>query len=181
MKFRPISDLLSIPVLCAVAAGVAGCTTVENIDCGNGSFCAEPAGGMIFPEVVSKTGSTVSCDFGRVITARPVIRVTGPAKTEIKYRTCSNAADAAESAFELPDPGYHEQAGDLMGRIALITATYESTSVRKFRFLDIELPEATDILKVGARAVTCRNDSSTCRAASPHQQGQPSTPWQEDP
>ena len=105
---------------------------------------------MILPTVVTQTETTLSCDFGRIIAAKPVIKVTGPSKAKIKYRTCSSAADAVESEFELPDLELHERATDLMERITRNTATHESKHVQNFRFLVIELSDNVDILRTGA-------------------------------
>ena len=144
----------TIAALSVIAAGVFGCTTVEDIDCGNDSFCHGQSSGMIAPRSVTRTDSALSCDFGEVITARPVVKVTGPAKSKIKYRTYSNAADAVESAFELPDLDCHEQATDIMDRLVLITATHEGKAARKFRFLDIELSDQVDILRTGGMSIS---------------------------
>lgn len=104
---------------------------------------------MIVPKTVTRSESAISCDFGEVIAARPVIEVKGRPKSRIKYRTYGNAADAVDSVFEIPDLSYREKATDLMERIVLITATHESETLRKFRYLDIELSGEADVLRTG--------------------------------
>lgn len=147
---KPSFPLL-LSALFLMAAFFAGCTTVEQIECGYDSLCATASDDMILPTVVTKTETTLSCDFSRIISSRPVIKVTGPAKAKIKYRTYSNAADAVESEFELPDLELHKRATDLMERVTRITATHESKDVQNFRFLDIELSDNVDILRIGAK------------------------------
>lgn len=154
MKLQPLTVPISILASAVATAFVAGCTSVENIDCGDDTLVAEPAAGMILPKAVTRTGSTVSCDFGEVISACPVIEAKGPAKAAIKYRTYSNAADAAESVFELPNLSCDDKATDLMDRIVLITATHQSKYARKFRFLDIELSNGVDILRTGGISIS---------------------------
>lgn len=149
-----------------MALSVAGCTTVEQSNCYDDSFCVEPTDGMILPTTVTSTDCAVRFDFGEVITARPVITVTGPAKAEIRYRTCGDAAGAVESAFKLPDLDYHEKASDIMDRLVMITATHESKEVRKFRFLDIELSKGVDILRTGGMPPSSQA-SSPRRTARP--------------
>ena len=163
----PFSLLLS--ALFSIAALLTGCTTVEQIECGYDSLCSTATDDMEAPTVVTRTKTTISCDFNRIIAAKPVIKVTGPAKAKIKYRTYSNAADAVKSEFELPDLELHERATDLMERTTRITATHESKHVRTFRFLDIELSDDVDILRTGARP-------ASSEASCPHRQAQPSRP-----
>ena len=169
MNLQRLSFLTLISALVPVAIGFIGCTTVRQIDCGNDSFCSTTTGDMIVPNVVAKTEKTISYDFNKIIFAKPVIKVSGLAKAKIKYRIYSNAADAVESVFELPDIDPREQATDLMDSIARITATYESPYARKFRFLDIELSDEVDILRTGAIPISSE-------ASSPHQQSQLSKP-----
>ena len=151
---RRLPAAAAVRTLILTALSLGGCCHVETIDGGDDSLCAEPGDGMICPETVTRAGSVICCDFGRTITARPVIEAKGPVKSTIRYRTCSEAADAVESAFELPDPNYHEQASDLMDRIVLITATHESKSARKFRFLYVEPADGVDILRTGGMPVS---------------------------
>lgn len=165
---------LSFPLLLSalfpLATFFAGCTTVEQIECGYDSLCASASGDMTLPTVVTKTETTLSCDFNRIIAARPVIEVIGPAKAKIKYRTYSDTAGAVESEFELPDLELHERADDLMERITRITATHESKYIQNFRFLDIELSDDVDILRIGAI------QTISSEASCPHRQAQPSKP-----
>ena len=165
----------SILVLTLAAASFHGCTGIQYDNCGYDSLCATAAGDAIAPAVVARTGTTLSCDFGGPVSARPVIKVNGPSKAKIKYRTYSNAADTVESEFELPDLDLHEKATDLMERITRITATHESRQVLNFRYLDIELSDDVDILRIEA----LRTVSS--EASSPHRQSRSSKPWPEDP
>lgn len=167
MSAMKLSFPLLLSALFPMAAFLAGCTTVEQIECGYDSLCATAFDDMILPTVVTKTETTLSCDFDRIISAKPVIKVTGPAKAKIKYRTYSNAADAVESEFELPDLELHERATDLMERTTRITATHESRNVQNFRFLDIELSNNVDILRTGAIQPV------SSEASCPHRQAQP--------
>jgi hypothetical protein len=132
----------------------SGCTSVKHIDCGYDSFCSTASGNTITPTVIARTQTTLSYDFHSIITAKPVIKVTGPAKAKIKYRTYSDAADAAESVFELPDLSCDNKGTDLMDRIVLITATHQSKHARKFRFLDIEMSNGVDILRTGGISIS---------------------------
>ena len=143
--------LLLLPALFTATASLTGCTSVEQIECGYDSLYATAPDDIVTPAVVTIAKTTLSCDFNRIIAAKPVIKVTGPAKAKIKYRTYSNAADAVESEFELPDLELHERATDLMERVTRITATHESKDVQNFRFLDIELSDNVDILRIGAK------------------------------
>jgi hypothetical protein len=154
MNVNPLPMPLSTLAIAVITAVAAGCTTVEYADGGDGTLLAEPAAGMILPKSVERTESTVSCDFGEVVTACPVIEAKGPAGTAIKYRTYSDAADAAESVFELPDLACDDKATDLMDRIVLVTATHQAKSARKFRFLDIELSNGVDILRTGGMPIS---------------------------
>ncbi len=165
MNIRQPKFLMSILMLTLVAAPFSGCTNVKNIDCGYDSFCSTTTSDMIKPTVVTRTQTTISCDFNRIISAKPVIKVTGPAKAKIKYRIYSNAADAVESEFELPDLELHERSTDLMERITRITATHESKQIRNFRFLDIELSDNVSILRTGA--VPSSEASCSHRRAQP--------------
>ena len=169
MNLRQFPSLLLISLLPPITISFTGCTTVEETSCGNDSFFVSTTNNIISPNVISKTESSITYDFGNVITAKPIIKASGPAKAKIKYRTYSNAADAVESAFELPDLEHHERATDLMDRIIRVTATYESEFTRKFRFLDIELSNKVDILKAGGVPISSQ-------ASFPHQRGQPSKP-----
>ena len=154
MNLRPTPlSTLATAVITAIAVG---CTTVEYTDGGDDTLRAEPAAGMILPKSVARTESTISCDFGEVVTAWPVIEVRAPAGSVIKYRTYSDAADAAESAFVLPELSRDERATDLMDRIVLITATHQAKHARKFRFLDIELSNGVDILRTGGMPSSSR-------------------------
>ena len=164
----PFTLLLS--ALYPMTAFFTGCTTVEQTECGYDSLCATTTGDTILPTVVTQTKMTLSCDFNGIITAKPVIKVTGPAKAKIKYRTYSSAADAVESEFELPDLELHERATDLMERTTRITATHESRDVQNVRFLDIELSDKVDILRIGA--IQPVSSAASC----PHRQAQPSKP-----
>jgi len=166
---------LLLSVLFPMTAFITGCTTIEQIECGYDSLGATATDDMMLPTAVTKTETTLSCDFGRIIAAKPVIKVTGPAKAKIKYRTYSNAAGAVKSEFELPDLELHEQATDLMERTTRITATHESKYMQNFRFLDIELLDDVDILRIGAI------QTSSSEASCPHRQAQPSKPWQAAP
>ena len=157
-SFLPLMALLTI-----VLTGVIGCVEIKENCYATESFCATTTGSLILPKAVTQTPTAITCDFGSIITAKPVIRVSGPAKAKIKYRTYSNAADAAESVFELPDLNHHERATDLMDRIVRITATHESKFVRNFRFLDIELSDRIDILKIGAMAIPSSSQASCPR------------------
>ena len=170
MNMQQLKFLPSILMLTLAAAPFYGCTNVKYINCGYDSLCSTASGDVITPTVIARTKTTLSCDFQRIIAAKPVIKVTGPAKAKIKYRTYSNAADAVESEFELPDLELHERATDLMERITLITATHESKNVQNFRFLDIELSDDVDILRTWARK------TASSEASCPHRQDQPSKP-----
>ena len=172
---RRLRFLLSIMMPVIAAASFSGCTNVSHVDCGYDSFCSTATGDMIAPAAVTRTKTTFSCDFNRIISAKPVIKVTAPAKAKIKYRTYSSAADAVESEFELPELELHEQSTDLMERIALITVTHESKHIRNFRFLDIELSDDVDIIRTWAI------EPVSSEASFPHRQAQPSRPWPEDP
>ena len=160
---------LLLSALFSITAFFTGCTTVEQIECGYDSLCSTATGDVTLPTVVTQTETTLSCDFNRIIAAKPVIKVTGPSKAKIKYRTYSNAADAVESEFELPDLELHERATDLMERITRITATHESKDIQNFRFLDIELIDDVDILRIGAM-------EASSEASCPHRKAQPSKP-----
>ena len=122
---------------------------------------------MIVPKTVARSGSKVSCDFGEVVAARPVIEVKGRPKSRIKYRTYGNAADAVDSVFEIPDLSYREKATDLMERIVLVTVTHESKTLRKFRYLDIEPSDGADVLRTGGIL------PSSAAASSPHPRDRP--------
>ena len=161
--------LLLLSELLAASVSFTGCTSVEQIYCGYDSLCSTASGGMVAPTIVTRSEKTLSCDFGKIISARPVIKVTGPAKAKIKYRTYSNTVDAAESEFELPDLELHERATDLMERITRITATHESSVIQNFRFLDIELSNDVDILRTGA-------NPTSSEASCPHRRDRPSRP-----
>ena len=143
--------LLLLSALFTATTSFTGCTSVEQIECGYDSLYSTATGDIMPPTIVTQTETTLSCDFSKIITAKPVIKVTGPSKAKIKYRTYSNAADAVESEFELPDLELHERATDLMERITRITATHESKDIQNFRFLDIELSDNVDILRIGAK------------------------------
>ena len=164
MNMQQLKFLPSILMLTLAAAPFYGCTNVKYINCGYDSLCSTASG------VIARTKTTLSCDFQRIIAAKPVIKVTGPAKAKIKYRTYSNAADAVESEFELPDLELHERATDLMERITLITATHESKNVQNFRFLDIELLDDVDILRTWAI------QTASSEASCSHRQARPSKP-----
>lgn len=168
MNIRQLKFLLSILMLTFAVVPFFGCTNVMNINCGYDSFCSTTTSDMITPIVVTRSKTTLSCDFNRIITAKPVIKVTGPAKAKIKYRIYSNAADAVESEFELPDLELHERSTDLMERIIWITATHESKHIRSFRFLDIDLSDNVNILRIGAVAAQASSEASC-----PHRQSQP--------
>jgi len=170
MNMRQLKFLLPILMLTLAAAPFYGCTSVEHIDCGYDSFCSTASGDTITPTVIARSKTTLSCDFHRIIAARPVIKVTGPVKAKIKYRTYSNAADAVESEFELPDLELHERTTDLMERITRITATHESKDVQNFRFLDIELLDDVDILRTWAI------QTASSEASCSHRQARPSKP-----
>ena len=170
MDMQHILFLLPILMLTPAAASFSGCTSVTHVDCGYDSLCSTATGDMITPTVATRTRTTLSCDFGRIITAKPVIKVTGPAKAKIKYRTYSNAADTVESEFELPDLELHEQSTDLMERITTITATHESKHVHNFRFLDIELSDNVSILRTEAM------QAASSAASCPHRQAGSSKP-----
>ena len=172
MNMQQFKFLPSILMLTLSAAHFYGCTNAKYINCGYDSLCSTASGDVITPTVIARTKTTLSCDFHRIIAAKPVIKVTGPAKAKIKYRTYSNAADAVESEFELPDLELHERATDLMERITRITATHESKDVQNFRFLDIELSDDVDILRTGARAVQTASSEASC----PHRQARSSKP-----
>lgn len=161
-------------LLPSLTPSFTGCTTAEEVDCGNDSFYVSTTNNIILPIAVSETDLSVTYDFGIAITAKPIIKVSGPAKAKIKYRIYSDAADAVESDFELPDLEHHEQATDLMNRIIRITATHESRFVRKFRFLSIELPDQVYILTAGGIP-------TSSRASSQCQRRQPSRPSPEGP
>ena len=161
-------------LLPSLTPSFTGCTTVEEIDCGDDSFYVSTTNGIILPNAVRKTDLSITCDFGVAITAKPIIKVSGPAKSKIKYRIYSDAADAVESDFELPDLEHHEQTTDLMNRIIRITATHESKFARKFRFLSIELSDQVYLLKAGGIPISSQ-------ASSPRQRRQPSRPSPEDP
>ena len=170
MNTRRLQFPLSILMLTLAVASFSGCTNVTHVDCGYDSFCSTATSDMITPTVVTRTKTTLSCDFNGIIAAKPVIKVTGPAKAKIKYRTYSSAADAVETEFELPDLELHERATDLMERITRITATHESKIAQNFRFLDIELSDDVDILRIGAIKTV------SSEASCPHRQVQPSKP-----
>ena len=174
MDIRQLKFILAILMLPLAAAPFSGCTSVEHIDCGYDSFCSTSTGYVIMPAVATRTRTTLSYDFKRIIAAKPVIKVTGPPKAKIKYSTYSSAADAVESEFELPDLELHERATDPMERIVRITATHESMHIRNFRFLDIELSDNVDILRTGAI-----QSLSSSGASCPRRQVQPSKPWPE--
>lgn len=171
MNKQQLRFLLSISTLALAATTFSGCTSVTNVDCGYDSFCPTAAGNLTMPTTITRTSTTLSCDFGKVIAARPLIEVTGPAKAKIKYRTYSSAAGAVESEFELPDLELHERVTDLMERTIRITATHESKHIQDFRFLDIELSSNVDILKTGAIQTT-----SSAEDSCPHRQARPSKP-----
>ena len=170
MNMQRLKILLSTLMLTLEVAPFSGCTSVKHIDCGYDSFCSTASGNTITPTVIARTQTTLSYDFHSIIAAKPVIKVTGPAKAKIKYRTYSSAADAVESEFELPDLELHERATDIMERITRITATHESKDVQNFRFLDIELLDDVDILRTWAI------ETASSEASSPHRQARPSKP-----
>ena len=170
MNMRQLKFPLSTLVLTLATASFHGCTHVKDIDCGYDSFCSTATGETITPAIVTRSGTTLSCDFSRIISANPVIKVTGPAKAKIKYRTYSSAADAVDSEFELPDLEFHEQSTDLMERTTLITATHEAKETRSFRFLDIYPSDNVNILRTWAV------QPASSEASCPHRQAQPSRP-----
>ena len=166
MRIQHYQFPLPILMLVFATASFFGCTNVQHIDCGYDSFCSTATGDMITPTVITRTQTTLSYDFNKIISAKPVIKVKGPAKAKIKYRTYSNAADTVESEFELPDLELHERSTDLMERITRITATHESKYILNFRFLDIELSDNVDILRTAAIK------TASSEASSPHRQAQ---------
>ena len=174
MSFQRLQLPLLILASTYMVAVFTGCTSIKHISCKDDSFYITTTNNIILPKVVARTETTATYDFSQIIVAKPVIKVSGPAKAKIKYRTYSNAADAVESVFELPDLNPHEQATDLMDRIVLITAAHESKSVRKFRFLVVELSDNVDILRTWAVP-------SSSQASYPHQQARPSRSSREDP